>query len=880
MSKRSRPSNPSAPSKTPARVPQAPAAPPGRVLAPEPVTGAATTAPAEPAAQGFDQPVDPSTVSVPFSAHDQGELLALVHLPKRREGPVVMRVVIPVPHWAELAPGELPEIHASGWVAEPRIIARRGDGSPELLLVRAWVDRPDLPVGSIIPVEIRRGIGHPAPKRSTALVAAMAAEDPAVSLPGFELVDARGRRHAIAPEAWRPTEVGLTGQLDGLTLAAGGEAVARATIVGAAPGEKSPLVARVWLEYSADNEYALELVVANAAQGLAPEADCYDLPFQLAAISVRQGWLAMPASYRAGMDVASDADGRDWIDLVARAPADRPHVFLAQQARLLRFVLVPLAHAHSRPTRAFESFGFAVAGPWSWGAVPADGPQRGRLHRWTSAFDYWGLASGDRAAVTVVEKEAAAHDLVLRRGQWANPETGSAFTSTLVDQLGLAHPDGTQEEGQPGGWRVRPCGTYVLDQALLQRRWTELETMVDRHRAFLLHEADVTPIAPSAWAAANSADGEQRVPFDYRLHGEMTVPWLRRKYGVDDAGQETAGVITTESSSIELGASVRTSPEFLPLARFRRIDDQHYERIAEPAATLAQLTGSPGALFVVEVLGVNALTAFTSFEHEAESWSPGQTMRVLVVQAKTSPGRGHDVAGRGLYWAMLALCSLHRHAPQALRHEIDATFELFVGFMEDVEMPNGLHQSYGRGTRHYDDAVRNGAPAGFRYAQTFEEALGALALIAVSNAADDRPVGRLRASRARARAERIAEALLLGEVQRSGGVAWFVGVADVDTGVPLERLRADATSTHVEADHVHHLAWSGAACSASNGPMMPAPRNRYLARLLELGSGGPNYAGFIHNLQAREREWGQGRTTYASHAVGELQRLLAEGGAG
>lgn len=870
MSKRSRPpQDPTAPRRTPSRVPAPPVeAPPARLITPEPA-GASPAAPSAPSTAVLEP--EHAHVEAVLArarvAHDDGELLARVEVPKRAEGPFMMRCVLPIPVGA-LDAGDVPIVHASGERAECEPIARRGDGTVELVLVRAWVDRPDIEPGATVAVEIRRGMGSPLPRRVMALLDQARNQHPALSLPGFELVDSAGRCHVVSPEAWR-----LDGPLVESELVVGGEACARAKIADA-DGGKSPLVLRTWIEYSADNQFQIELVIANAAQGLAPEADCYDLAFTHARLSFRDGWLVQPASRRAGIDVTDPPAGRDegsgrtWYELVEPAPDERPHVFLAQQARLLRFVLVPVSRVSSRLERGFESFGFAVSGPWSWSEVPADGPQRGRLHRWTSALDYWGLSSGAKAAVAIVRKEAEAQDAVLASGKYANPLTGAAFTSTLVDALGLAHPDGTPEEGAPGGWRIRPCGTYVLDQLLLARRWTELETTVDRHRRFLLHEVDVQPIFPTTWAGTNP---DQAVPFDYRLHGEMTVPWLRRSYRQDENGAELARPVP-----IAAGVDGMLSPEFGPLARFRPVDDQHYVRILEPAATLAQLTGSQAACFVLGQLAANALCAFTTLDHVPESWTEGQTLRVLVLDARAAPHRGHDVAGRGLYWAMLSLVAAHRFAGDQARDEMDAAFAAFIEFMELIEMPNGLHQSYGRGSRHYDDAVRNGAPTAFRYAQSFEEALGALALVAIAHAVDDAAL----AQRARARALRIAEALLLGEARRGPGVAWFVGVAEVDSGEPIAKLRADATSAHVETDHVHHLAWSGAVASAASFPYAPAPRNRFLAALLELGSGGPNYRGFVSNLQAHEREWGQGRTPYASHAVGELQRILDEGGAG
>jgi hypothetical protein len=810
-------------------------------------------------------PADVAAPAVAESSLEPGQLLARVELPFPGRARFIARAVLPVP------PGfasvqHLPKVDVNGRLAELELLARHPNGDVDLVMLRADVHAPSLQVGDRVGLDVCVR----ADRRALELEPGYAFAGDATCPPPFlVLVDADGRRHvADLRTLEREPAATINGRLYSAAAYRARLLVEPKAAGVEAKDELSPLVMRAWVEAGVDGHTTVEVLLVNGAQDLDLPADdvgkvatCGDLAFSTAALFFPESQgVVQPAVYRLGMDVVeplADYGPGTWVSLCAPPLEGTAHVVLAQQARVMRFRLVPPTEVSSSPMRGFQDLGFALEGPWSWQECEADGPQRGPLHRWTSAFDWWGQASGQRAAERVTLNDAVTRLSVLKSGVFLD-EHGRNVTS-IRGIYGLAAPDGTEQEGEPGGWRIRPCGAFVLAQELLLLRQTELECTVDRHRDFLLDGEAILPISASAWADA--ARGEA-VPFDYRRHGAMQVPAYRRQPGAP------VNWITKARPNVSYWAV---------LTGQQRIDDQHEFRIAEPAATLAQLAGSRAAIFLLTCLATNAALAYHDLEHEPESWSAGQTLRVMKVDAARGENRGHGAAGRGLYEPMLTVAGAWRFLSLEERSEfLELTMLPFGELMKAIEMPNHLHQALGVGSRHYDDAVRAGMPTRYRVAQSFEECLAALALVAIARSCF--PTGAPWQVELLAHARRTVDALLFGLGRRANGMAWFVATADVTTGDPLPALVEDGRTTHVEADHVLYLAWCGAvAQAAARDEADPSARSRYLSALLELGPLGANLRNFVDRCQQREREWGQGVAQYASHAMGEIQRLQRRG---
>lgn len=530
------------------------------------------------------------------------------------------------------------------------------------------------------------------------------------------------------------------------------------------------------------------------------------------------------------------------------------HLWPRCRGMLRRIVLVPAGASHEVVTRAQEVgafFGsaFAIEGPNSWIECASHGPELGLLAPWTDALNVWGPKgqAGARALLDGVIGGLA--------GPRASGAIGGAFITT---SHGGFHPLGQFQEGEPGGWKIRPVGSFALDRRLLLERWIEAEHGLDRSGVFHFDPRTLKPTTAAGWASRFGG----RVPFAWKNHGDGRFPWISFPRNPSDGSiVRTSNV--TQGRMVAHGDAV--------LLSYDDQDDQHEIRDVEPLETLVRFTGSSLVLSILEVLAVNGELA----RHEYQSPPGDVTFAKLLAQSAATPSAGSTNAGRGLAWDLRAIVSFWEFASDAWRLQRRTWIQAVARWAIVTRGPAGLlGNDPANGHVTEVATTTDGAPGGFRYVQTFEEAyleqsLEQLASVAMPGAVAERE--RLAVLRGIIDA---VEALWSVRLSSSSIPPKFVAVG-IAGGAELQSLDRSKAGPDAEGTWIWGLLACAARCHLRLGDQAGYQAKANL--LLQAGrapeSPWPSFEAYVEGSQALEREAWHGSVDYSALAWGEAYAL-------
>lgn len=604
------------------------------------------------------------------------------------------------------------------------------------------------------------------------------------------------------------------------------------------------------LELRSDGFAVLELLLANALQRF-EESSALGGDFTYREVEVRTSSTIVLPLPRFGEKVLAERGVN-----VARLVGDgATHLWPRMLGALRRFVLAPPRLSKPLRDRAVEIgrwFGtaFAVEGPNSWADAGAHGPELGLLAPWIDeGLDLWGQAKGQAAARNLLASAAGALEEARTKGLAKGP--------FLCTPRGLFHPLGQFQEGEPGGWKIRPCGSFALDRRLLLERWLEIEHGLDRSRVLHFQPRAGRPTSAAAWARAFGG----RVPFAWKNHGEERFPWMRFRRS------PATGEILLESNVYQGRLDEHADGILL---RYHDQDDQHEIRDVEPVETVVRFSGSGIGLSLLEVLGENGMLA----RHEFQSPAGDVTLSKLLQELGKRSGRGSTNAGRGLAWDLRAIAAWWEVAPDSWRKGRGPWAAGLATWARGARAANGLLGNDPDNGHVSRVAIEQGAPAGFRYVQTFEEAYLALSLeqlatVAIRGNVPERVWTRLLADLV----DGIGELWSVRD-PANGLVPKFVAVGRTG-GDELEGLTRSAVSPGEEGTWI----WGALACASRSAAKagLVSFAGAFRDRLLEAGvapEAVPQvtpqaFRDYVARAQAKERESWHGSVDYSLLAWGE-----------
>lgn len=631
----------------------------------------------------------------------------------------------------------------------------------------------------------------------------------------------------------------------------------------ASPSGGERVLALVDLDSRADGLCEVEVFLVNGAQTVQDSAPNVG-DFTFLSLRVIVSWLGtdgrpkgpvvstfMP---RAG-ETTIQSDARTVISLVDDGA---PHLWERSIGRLLRFAVAPPG---TNPVETHElahyfGYGFPTSGPRSFFASRSHGPEQGRLAPWGPTYNLWGPI-GQAAARAQLDSDI---------GAFATPRAhGTAIGPFTAVRTGLFHKSGIPDEGPgaPGGQGIRPTGTFALDRRLLVHRRLELEHRVDRFRRAHLKPDSGAPTDSLAWARRFGGT----VPFAWANAGDRQFPWLR--YPRDP---QTGGIVRT--GNVKLGTLAPVDALEVSTQRlFDADDDAHGVRMREPAETLARFSGTSAPLRVLQLVAATAMLARHPYPHASDGVACFAAMDLLA-HGVARPLEGDPSAGRGLAWDLRAIAGWASFANSRERSAMVPTVSALLEYFARIRPPTGWLQSDApmpQGHNSYVAIHDQGAPAGYRYAQTFELAYLELAIEATLQAFE----GTLTAATvedARRGSLRSMDSLIGTAVERADGlVATFLATAVVD-GHPLPAPDGTLASNQAEATWIFSIA-AAAARTAERLGISAAEIDARLARVLRVGVGAahayPSYSAYVAAAQALEKEPWHGSWTFAALAWGQ-----------
>jgi hypothetical protein len=610
-------------------------------------------------------------------------------------------------------------------------------------------------------------------------------------------------------------------------------------------GESRGIV-QATLEARCDGVAVVELLLANAIQVYSTEAKrAGDFCYREVRIETSSR-IVLPLP-RAGEVVTMAEDGSSSLRLVTDG---RPHLWPRMTGALRRIVLLPPGSDPVHVARAEEVgrfFGcaFAIEGANSWIEAAAHGPERGLLAPWTDSLDVWG-PKGPAGARALLDGMIGG---IL--GPRTSGAAGNAFTGPA---LGLFHGIGQPQEGEPGGWKIRPVGSFALDRRLLLERWLEIEHGLDRSRILHFEPRSGRPTTALGWAAKFGG----RVPFPWKNHGDGRFPWLAFARNPSTGGLVRVSNVT-QGRMVEHGDGA--------LLFFDPQDDQHEIRDEEPVETFVRFTGSGIGLVLLELLAASAELA----RHDLQSPAGDVTLSKLLADAAARPRQGSTNAGRALAWDLRSIAGYWEVAPPRWRELRRSWANSLARWALVARSSAGLLMRDPDGGHSTEVALEQGAPAGFSYVQTFEEAyltfsLEQLAAVAMPGNVSDRDLRDVLVGIGDA-----VEALWSVRDPANGLVPKFVGTRSL--GGP-EFASRSAVSPTVEATWVWGAIATAARCAARAGD--PSAFEARRALLLRAGrpssAPSPTFEQYVRAAQALEREPWHGSVDYSLLAWGEAWR--------
>lgn len=436
----------------------------------------------------------------------------------------------------------------------------------------------------------------------------------------------------------------------------------------------------------------LDLRVHN---GLAsPTASPSELDAPLGPVWFRSIELVAPGAFvvepdvrDAAMGPARSEGGRFVLPLVA-ATSDGRLQCMPAQAQFQRRLVVRTADAPwaARDLSGFRDLGFALAGQglWSFESLPRWFPQHERL---PSPLIH---ATAEESGAQVVRRRDA-EDLeriltVLKGG------TAQSWPY-LADAMGWCHPWLEPQQGTTGGfgillseghWSVVAASRAGVQKLALQHRMTaarQPQAAYDRHGRAL---------GVDLWQ-----DAEGRIPFDYRMNGDIRPAMFAGKdrllpAAVEQAqAVEAAGLRPAWDRGDPYAKRGTLKQESGNIHAWWPIDDQHLVRWTAAMKALVWAANDPLARDDLLATAALARLALHDRAHGGSRWGAGATLGALEAQVAAFPAAGLPW-GRGEAWMIDAMAAAHAVANDAWRAANRPWFQRVRALLDSAAMQTGL----------------------------------------------------------------------------------------------------------------------------------------------------------------------------------------------
>ena len=455
---------------------------------------------------------------------------------------------------------------------------------------------------------------------------------------------------------------------------------------------------------------SLDVRVHNGLAGA--EGSAHPLEVPLGPVWFKAIELVAPADFVVEADVKDSAcgaprvEGASFVLPLVAASADGRLQCMPAQARFHRRLVLRTQDAGwaARDLSGFRDLGFPVGGTglWSWEAFPRWFAQRERL---PSASIYATPALD--GAETVRQRDAQELErltAVLKSGK-------AQKWPYLADAMGWCHPWLEQQQGTTGGFGI----------VLSEGHWSAVAaSRAGLQRLALQHRMSAERQPQAAWdrwgrplSAELWLDKEGRVPFDYRMNGDVRPQPFAGRARVLPEAQAQARVVD------ELGLrpawdrgdpyAKRTEAEqgAANIHAWWPFDDQHLVRWTAAPKALVWAANDPLARDDLLATAELARLALHEFPHGGSAWGASATLPVLEKQTKAWPHAGLPW-GRGEAWMIDAMAAAHAVADDAWRGAHRGWFERVADLLLESAMQTGLvmrvHNARHKESGRYDTA--------------------------------------------------------------------------------------------------------------------------------------------------------------------------------